>query len=112
MAGGKGPRRWRRIYLLLLVPVVATLWVPIYNRAEPSFAGIPFFYWYQLVWVPLAALILFIVYRADEARGPAGGIGDVVSGLGRHFGFHCAVRLRHRDGLRRRALAARAILPS
>jgi 4-hydroxybenzoate polyprenyltransferase len=66
MAGGKGPKRWRWVYLLFLIPVVATLWVPFYNRAEPSLAGIPFFYWYQLLWVPLTAAILYIVYRADK----------------------------------------------
>jgi hypothetical protein len=66
MAGGKGPRRWRGVYLLFLVPIVATLWVPFYDRAEPALAGIPFFYWYQLLWVPLAALIFFVIYRADK----------------------------------------------
>jgi len=25
--------------------------------------GFPFFYWYQLLWVPLTSLILFVVYR-------------------------------------------------
>jgi len=40
--------RWH--YLLLLPPLVL-LWVPSYNRIEPSLAGIPFFYWYQMAWV-------------------------------------------------------------
>jgi len=66
MAGGKGPKRWRAVYWLFLIPVVATLWVPIYDRAEPSIAGIPFFYWYQLLWVPLAALLFWFIYRADK----------------------------------------------
>ncbi|MBI3677973.1 MAG: DUF3311 domain-containing protein [Proteobacteria bacterium] len=63
--GAEKPRRRRAIYLLLLVPIVATLWVPIYNRLDPEIAGIPFFYWYQLVWVPLAALFLYVVYRVE-----------------------------------------------
>lgn len=56
---------FRLIYLLLIVPVVATLWVPFYNRPLPDLAGIPFFYWYQLLWVPLTAAVLYIVYLVD-----------------------------------------------
>jgi hypothetical protein len=41
--------------LLLLAPVVALLWVPSYTRVEPRLFGFPFFYWYQLAWVFLAA---------------------------------------------------------
>jgi Protein of unknown function (DUF3311) len=51
-------------YLLLIVPFVALLWVPFYNRALPELGGVPFFYWYQLVWVPLTAAILYVVYLA------------------------------------------------
>jgi Protein of unknown function (DUF3311) len=57
---------FRPIHLLLIVPFVATLWVPFYNRALPALAGIPFFYWYQILWVALTALILFIVYIAEQ----------------------------------------------
>jgi Protein of unknown function (DUF3311) len=46
------------------------LWVPSYNRAAPAFAGIPFFYWYQLLWIPLGSLLLFLVYRAVRRGGP------------------------------------------
>jgi hypothetical protein len=49
--------------LLLLIPYVALLWLPFYNETHPSFMGFPFFYWYQLLWVPLTSLILYVVYR-------------------------------------------------
>jgi hypothetical protein len=55
----------RPIYLLLLVPYIAVLWVPFYNHALPAIAGVPFFYWFQLLWIPLSALLLFFVYRLD-----------------------------------------------
>ena len=58
-----GGFRW--VYLLLIVPFIALLWVPLYNRPLPELAGIPFFYWYQLVWVPLTAAILYVAYVAD-----------------------------------------------
>jgi hypothetical protein len=55
-------RRLSAWYWLLLVPCVAVLWVPSYNQVEPSLYGVPFFYWYQLLWVPLSALVTAIVY--------------------------------------------------
>ena len=59
--------RWH--YLLLLPPLVL-LWVPSYNRIEPSLAGIPFFYWYQMAWVVLTAGLTLIVYWIDRRRAP------------------------------------------
>ncbi len=53
--------RW---YWLLLVPYVAMLWAPFYNRIEPSLWGIPFFYWYQFVWIAITALTIWAVYLA------------------------------------------------
>jgi hypothetical protein len=54
--------------LLLLIPFVALLWVPFYNRIEPALFGIPFFYWYQFVWVILtSAIILIVDSRTREA---------------------------------------------
>jgi Protein of unknown function (DUF3311) len=47
--------------LLLLIPFVALLWVPFYNRLDPALFGIPFFYWYQFVWVILTSLIILLV---------------------------------------------------
>ena len=63
-----GRRRIRLYHLLLLVPFAA-LWVPFYNRAEPSLAGIPFFYWYQMAWIGLTVVLILIVYRLDHRRG-------------------------------------------
>ena len=39
--------------VLLLIPVVALLWVHSYAKVEPTFAGFPFFIWYQFLWVLL-----------------------------------------------------------
>ncbi len=58
-------RKFRPAHFLLLVPFMAVLWVPFYDRAEPAIAGIPFFYWYQLLWIPLGALLLIFVYLAE-----------------------------------------------
>jgi hypothetical protein len=53
-------------YLLLLIPVIATLWVPFYSSADPQLAGIPYFYWYQFLWVPISAIITAVVYFATR----------------------------------------------
>jgi hypothetical protein len=62
-----GTRWW---YLLLLIPIVAMLWTPIYAKADPELFGFPFFYWYQFVWVPLSAAITYFVYTRTRTVGP------------------------------------------
>jgi hypothetical protein len=39
------------------------MWVPAYNGQAPELLGFPFFYWYQLLWVPITSLLIYIVYR-------------------------------------------------
>jgi hypothetical protein len=60
------------MWVFLLVPFVGLLWVPFYNSPEPALFGFPFFYWYQLAWVPISSLLIWLVYRSqphdDEAR--------------------------------------------
>jgi hypothetical protein len=53
-------RQW---YWLLLVPLLGTLVPPIYNSADPRLIGIPFFYWYQMVWIALSVTCTLVVYR-------------------------------------------------
>ena len=57
-------RRWW--YLLLALPCFGTLYPPLYNRADPALFGLPFFYWYQLAWVPLTTLLIGTVVLATK----------------------------------------------
>jgi hypothetical protein len=57
--GRGGKQIWN---LLLLIPVIATLWVPFYNSLDPQLGGFPFFYWYLLLWIPLSVVITGVVY--------------------------------------------------
>ena len=59
-------RRTRAWYLLLIVPMIGTLIPPIYNTKDPTLIGIPFFYWYLMLWVPVTVLCLVIVYRVTR----------------------------------------------
>ena len=61
-------RKFHPIYLLLLVPFVALLWVPFYNSALPSLMGIPFFYWWQMLWIILTAACIVPVYLWQQRR--------------------------------------------
>ena len=58
-----GVRVW---HLLLLIPLVGTLIPPIYNTKDPVLIGIPFFYWYLLLWVPISVLCTAAFYRATR----------------------------------------------
>jgi hypothetical protein len=62
--GGVARRRW--LGLLLLVPVALSMAVPLYDRAEPALAGVPFFYWAQLALVVVAAGAAAVVYRTVD----------------------------------------------
>ena len=53
-------------HLLLFVPFVALLWVPFYNSIQPEFWGIPFFYWYQFLWVILTSVLVFVVHHQTD----------------------------------------------
>ncbi len=68
MSGRGEKRRFRLAYLLLFLPFLALAWVPYYNRAEPSLAGVPFFYWYQLLWIVIGAILIGLVYLFTERR--------------------------------------------
>ncbi len=61
--GAVGRRKGNRwVYLLLLLPFIGTLWVPFYHSVTPELAGIPFFYWYQFLWVIVSASLTAVVY--------------------------------------------------
>lgn len=58
--GEKANTRW---YWLLLIPYIAIFWLPSYNSVEPVAFGVPFFYWYQLLWVVLSTLVIGVVFH-------------------------------------------------
>ena len=52
--------------LLLALPFIGLLIVPLYNQLEPTLFGFPFFYWYQLAWVPVTSLLIWLVFRSRK----------------------------------------------
>ncbi|WP_079123691.1 DUF3311 domain-containing protein [Streptomyces sp. NBRC 110611] len=61
--------------LCLLAPFIAILWVSSYARVEPKVIGIPFFYWYQMLWVPISTALTAVAYKLvqREQRARKGG---------------------------------------
>jgi hypothetical protein len=53
---------------LLLLPLLATLIPPLYNRLDPELFGIPFFYWYQLAAISIGVITTLVVYRVSTRR--------------------------------------------
>ncbi|MEU5597146.1 DUF3311 domain-containing protein [Streptomyces sp. NPDC020298] len=51
------------IGLCLVAPFVAMLWVGSYAKADPAFIGIPFFYWYQMLWVLVSTALTMTAYQ-------------------------------------------------
>jgi len=56
-------RYWPRF--LLVIPFLLVIYVPFYNRVEPTLGGIPFFYWYQLAAILLGAAVVIAVYLLE-----------------------------------------------
>ena len=62
--------RWRLtptkiiVAILLLIGIIVPLLVSTYDQIEPRLFGFPFFYWYQLLWVPITAMLTWIAYRS------------------------------------------------
>ena len=84
MTRKKAKPDWRRHWprLLFLIPCLMILWVPSYNRIEPKFGDVPFFYWYQLAWILIGAAIVFLVYMIErKITRTAKSASDGISGV-------------------------------
>ena len=80
----KSPMTWLVVTILLLSAVGAALWVPLYARAQPKLGAFPFFYWYQLVLVPVVAIASWVSYLmlrpAPRAKPPTSSDGPSHAG--------------------------------
>lgn len=56
--------------LLLVVPGVINLYTPLYNQANPTLAGLPFFYWFQIVLLALTTIPYLVFSYIEHRRNP------------------------------------------
>jgi hypothetical protein len=69
--------RWAVAGVLVAVAIAGPLLVPIYARTGPKLGGFPFFYWYQLILVPVVAALVTSAYLVTRRPATAGtGDGD------------------------------------
>ena len=60
--------------ICLAIPLVALLWVSSYARETPKLGGVPFFFWYQFLWVFITAALTYTAHRLVlAARRPGRG---------------------------------------
>jgi Protein of unknown function (DUF3311) len=52
---------------LLALPCIFALWVPLYNSIPPVLFGIPFFFWFQLILIPISALAILAADRIGKS---------------------------------------------
>jgi hypothetical protein len=55
--------------LCVAAPFIALVWVPSFASLSPRLWGVPFFYWYQMLWVPLAGVLTLIAYVLLRGEG-------------------------------------------
>ena len=70
---GTGPRPTTRsdrhpMNWLLLIPILLPLLTFVYNRMDPHLGGFPFFYWFQLLFMPLAVVATTAVFLLTKKR--------------------------------------------
>lgn len=61
------------IAVLVIACIAGTLFVPIYARTTPKIGDFPFFYFYLLAYMPMVAIVLWIVVQLQKRLEPPGG---------------------------------------
>ncbi len=52
-------------YLLLIIPCIISVWVPLFNSVEPTLAGIPMFYWFLMVMIPVSSIFIWLASKIE-----------------------------------------------
>jgi uncharacterized protein DUF3311 len=57
---------WVVIILILIPPVVVPLWVPLYDKSDPTLWGFPFFYWFQFLLILCSAVLTIVAFLLSQ----------------------------------------------
>ncbi|HEY2880710.1 DUF3311 domain-containing protein [Nocardioides sp.] len=72
---------WALIIVILLPAVVIPLWVPLYDKTDPTLWGFPFFFWFQFALILMSAVLTGVAYAlsqvGDRRRSAAPEDGDL-----------------------------------
>jgi membrane protein implicated in regulation of membrane protease activity len=58
---------WVLIVIILIPPVVLPLWVPLYNKTDPTLWGFPFFFWFQFALILFSAALTVTAFALSRA---------------------------------------------
>ncbi|WP_218104029.1 DUF3311 domain-containing protein [Thermogemmatispora onikobensis] len=53
-------------FALLLIPFLTAVCPALYNQVEPTLFGVPFFYWFQMLWIVVTAVVVGLVALLTE----------------------------------------------
>jgi hypothetical protein len=53
-------------YIWLLIPCILACYAGLYNTIEPRVFGIPFFFWFQLLLIPLSSIFILLAYLGER----------------------------------------------
>ena len=62
--------RWTIVVVLLIPAVVLPLLVGVYDRTDPELWGFPFYYWFQFLLIPIAAVLTSTAYWLTRTDDP------------------------------------------
>jgi hypothetical protein len=65
----EAPGTYLLVGALLLVTMVALLAVPTYSHLTPTLDGVPFFYWYTLMWLIINAILQIVAFQVLARLG-------------------------------------------
>lgn len=57
------PGSRRAAAVLLAVAIVVPLLIWVYDREDPTLFGLPFFYWFQFLLIPVTSILTYIAFR-------------------------------------------------
>ncbi len=60
--------KYLKFVLLVLPYAFMTFGFGIYDRINPELGGWPFFYWYQFMWIFIAAFLTSTVYLIERSE--------------------------------------------
>ena len=60
------PGLWALIIVILLPAVVLPLWVPLYDKTDPTLFGFPFFFWFQFALILMSGVLTAIAYGLSQ----------------------------------------------
>jgi len=58
------------LILLLLIPAIINFYTPLYNYANPTAFGLPFFWWFQIVILALTTIPYLVFSYIEGKRNP------------------------------------------